>query len=72
MTTETRIGIISTEKRYSFFESIMGNYSAEINLDESTDFIELLKKWQKTNTLIVVIDDDRVYGNGALEDAIID
>lgn len=72
MTTETRIGIISTEKRYSFFESIMGNYSAEINLDESTDFIELLKKWQKTNTLIVVIDDDRVYGNDALEDAIID
>ena len=72
MTTETRTGIISTEKRYSFFESIMGNYSAEINLDESTDFIELLKKWQKTNTLIVVIDDDRVYGNDALEDAIID
>lgn len=71
MVQETRIGIITTDKRYSFFEHAMGEFSAEISTNPDVNIIGLLQHWRQVNTLIVIIDDDLIYGNQKLEDALI-
>lgn len=72
MVENMRIGVLTTPENVDWFErTIPARYVCEYETDAGRGVSEALEGWQRTNTLVAVVDDDVLFGRAEKEEDLV-